>query len=417
MGAKCTQFGLWLETVNSFTALDQLCRHLAMASQRLGNIFVVKSTMSVRLLPLPAKNVELRMAVHVLKKEINNVAAQIAEDSNLAASDVFNDTCKHLNGQLKGSLLLLKSGAWAVVPSTDAVISEAHPSRFRVMVKDGAGEAVARDEKWLASNVSAIVKGVLKYDGAQSKGPSDPLCNATRVHVEPVNATPISQLEVTMPDQTVVKTPEEALEMLGLQDELQPWGPWLRASLALVPPMPSMRATAFLGGDSQAIARANKLSTLLLVQESIDSINCWDAATFLCSWTSCPQHTEAVAKCLALPSDAMGAYDAAALRSKLILAVENAVDELDSITLHRASLEMLHAQADGEDGSAGEALKKVLAEDGEYVLGDSNPPTSNYRALDDSLHNLHTRRLPKSFQTTSSQPIIGDNLMIPAYQI
>ena len=69
-----------------------------------------------------------------------------------------------LKGEIKGSILLLKSKKYAVV-QTRVGIKNKRDSAV-LLVRDGSGPAVERDEDWLSANVAMVWLGVLVEGGA-----------------------------------------------------------------------------------------------------------------------------------------------------------------------------------------------------------------------------------------------------------
>ena len=70
-----------------------------------------------------------------------------------------------LDRYLKGSLLQLKDGRWAVIPVKRAAIARQDDRGVRITVIESTTVANQRDKDWLNTNIDKVWPGVLAWDG------------------------------------------------------------------------------------------------------------------------------------------------------------------------------------------------------------------------------------------------------------
>ena len=165
-----------------------------------------------------------------MKTAARDLAATVVAGGDLSRigqveAAIWSDEDKDsLKAKVAGSILQLKDGTFAVVPTRRAVVQSGGVYKLSVKVCSGAAEEKTAD--WLSDNVKGAWLGILVVDGAPG-GHAKLKCGAEAATMTPVfsaGAGGVAKVKVSVAGNAAVeKATAEALQMLGLGSRMQPW--------------------------------------------------------------------------------------------------------------------------------------------------------------------------------------------------
>ena len=166
------------------------------------------------------------VAVKRLSEAIISAGRSVREDgatgtpAPMASIWAPEDTA--FNGNIKGSLLELKSGELAVVPPSRGLVSRG--DQKKLTVDEGAG-GHEKDEEWLTANVTSVVLGVLAYGGHAGNAAKLTYGGKFTASLAPRLESPITKVLVSVAGGAPTEMgATAALDKLGLK-----WRPWQAA--------------------------------------------------------------------------------------------------------------------------------------------------------------------------------------------
>ena len=169
---------------------------------------------------------------------------------------------------MPGSLLLLKSGEWALIPLR-AAVTHNRAGELAVLVKAGSRPAEQKTETWFNDNVRSAWLGVLT-DGAAGGAHSALAYNGLEARISAVIADPLAEAEISVSGCAPTKVGFlSAIDKLGLNEAERPWlggpvadkiRPTGHLPAADVVAAATIGAQALVGGGSWALSRASRLA-------------------------------------------------------------------------------------------------------------------------------------------------------------
>ena len=199
-----------------------------------------------------------------------------------------------------------------------------------LLVRDGSGAAVERDEEWLCANVSTIWLGVLVEGGAAGLH-SKLTCKGMPAIAAPVYSDPITSVDVSINGAAPArKGIKDAIDMLGLAKAGRPWmGGVAAAQVRSTGALPGDEAVAAatvsisaLVGDGQwALVRAAKLQALQHEAFGTEDAKVPTAAKFLAGLAGARELGPAIAIALAVPPGSTDEAEVAAAAATMRRAV------------------------------------------------------------------------------------------------